>query len=115
MNHTNTSAISFVAVLGLCTHLATVRAQNALVSAKGAQHDIPALRDEKHDFDFEVGTWRAHVKKLVHPLTGSQEWDDLFGTVVTRSLPMLEGWNESEMTVDSPRTHTHIELLAVRL
>ena len=115
MNHTNTSAISFVAVLGLCTHLATVRAQNALVSAKGAQHDIPALRDEKHDFDFEVGTWRAHVKKLVHPLTGSQEWDDLFGTVVTRSLPMLEGWNESEMTVDSPSTHAHIELLAVRL
>jgi hypothetical protein len=115
MNYTKTFAIPFVAVLGLCVHLATVRAQNVPVTAKGAQHYIPALRDGKHDFDFEVGAWRAHVRKLVHPLTGSQEWDDLFGTVVTRSLPMLEGWNESEMTVDSPSTHTHIELLAARL
>ena len=115
MNYTKTFAISLVTVLGLCTHLAIVWAENAPATLKGPQHDIPALRDGKHDFDFEVGTWRAHVKKLVHPLSGSHEWDDLFGTVVTRSLPMLEGWNESEMTVDSPSTHAHIELLAVRL
>ena len=88
MNHTKMFAISFVAMFGLGTHLATVLAQNAPDTAKGAQHDIPALRDGKHDFDFEVGAWKAHVTKLVHPLTGSQEWDDLFGTVVTRSLPM---------------------------
>jgi hypothetical protein len=62
-----------------------------------------------------VGTWKAHVRKLLHPLTGSHEWDDFDGIVVTRSLPMLEGWNESEMKVDSPTTHTHIEILAVRL
>jgi len=74
-----------------------------------------AAHDGRHDFDFEVGTWKAHVRKLLHPLTGSREWDDLDGTVVTRSLPMLEGWNESEMKVDSPTTHTHIEILAVRL
>ena len=114
MNHTKTFAISFV-VLGLCAHLPIVRAQNAPAAAKDAPHDLPALRDGKHDFDFEVGKWKAHVKKLVHPLTGSQEWDELSGTVVTRSLPMLEGWNESEMTVDSPSTHAHIELLALRL
>ncbi len=74
-----------------------------------------AAHDGRHDFDFEVGTWKAHVRKLLHPLTGSHEWDELDGTVVTRSLPMLEGWNESEMKVDSPTTHTHIEILAVRL
>ena len=28
---------------------------------------------------------------------------------------MLEGWNESEMQVDSPTSHNHIELRAVRL
>ena len=33
---------------------------------------------------------------------------------MTRTLPMLEGWNESEMRVDSPTTHRRIEILAVR-
>lgn len=81
----------------------------------GQALQLPALPDGRHDFDFEVGTWKAHVKKLVHPLTGSQEWDEFSGTVVTRTLPMLEGWNESEMTVDSATTQTHIAILAVRL
>jgi hypothetical protein len=75
----------------------------------------PELHDGRHDFDFEVGSWRAHVRKLMQPLSNSKEWDEFDGTVVTRTLPMLEGWNESEMRVDSPRTHRHIELLALRL
>jgi hypothetical protein len=74
-----------------------------------------AMRDGRHDFDFEIGHWQAHVKTLVHRLSHSADWDELSGTVVTRALPMLEGWNESEMRVDSPTTHKHIELLAVRL
>lgn len=75
----------------------------------------PILHDGRHDFDFEVGTWKAHVKTLVHRLSGAHDWEDLDGTVVTRSLPLLEGWNESEMRVDSPTTHRRIELLAVRI
>lgn len=75
----------------------------------------PVQHDGRHDFDFEIGTWKAHVKKLLRPLSGSSQWDQLSGTVVTRSLPMLEGWNESEMRVESPTTHTKIEILAVRL
>jgi hypothetical protein len=92
---------------------AVVSAQTATPKSPGDRNAIP--HDGRHDFDFEVGTWKAHVRKLLHPLTGSSEWDDLDGTVVTRSLPMLEGWNESEMRVDSPTTHQHIEILAVRL
>jgi len=28
-------------------------------------------RDGQHDFDFEIGTWKTHVKRLLRPLTGS--------------------------------------------
>jgi hypothetical protein len=102
----------FMALLSLALPammLAQASTPNIRESGNGAAHD------GRHDFDFEVGTWKAHVRKLLHPLTGSREWDDFDGIVVTRSLPMLEGWNESEMKVDSPTTHTHIEILAVRL
>ena len=28
------------------------------------------IHDGQHDFDFEIGKWQAHVKKLIHPLPG---------------------------------------------
>jgi hypothetical protein len=42
--------------------------------------------DGQHDFDFEVGTWKIHLKKLVHPLTGSMTWVEFDGTTVTRKV-----------------------------
>ena len=45
-----------------------------------------AGRDGQHDFDFELGTWRIHLKRLVHPLTGSNDWIEFDGTSVTRKL-----------------------------
>jgi len=80
-----------------------------------ADAETAAPRDGRHDFDFEVGRWKAHVKTLLHRLSHASDWDEFSGTVVTRALPMLEGWNESEMQVDSPASHKHIELLAVRM
>lgn len=31
-------------------------------------------RDGSHDFDFEIGTWTTHLRRLVRPLTGSTTW-----------------------------------------
>ncbi len=31
-------------------------------------------RDGQHDFDFNFGTWKTHVSRLVRPLTGSKTW-----------------------------------------
>ena len=53
----------------------------------------------QRDFDFEIGKWRAHVRKLAHPLSGSKVWEEFDGTVVT--TPFMEGrGNLSEMNVD---------------
>jgi hypothetical protein len=42
--------------------------------------------NRRRDFDFEFGTWRVHLHRLLHPLTGSTAWTDLDGTSVLRRL-----------------------------
>ncbi len=50
----------------------------------------PALerRDGQHDFDFEIGTWKTHLSRLLHPLTGSTSWVEYEGTTVVHKV-----WN----------------------
>src|ERR1700691_147155 len=38
-------------------------------------------RDGQHDFDFEMGTWKIHLKRMQHPLAGSTTWVEFDGTV----------------------------------
>ncbi len=51
---------------------------------------LPAIAatpsDGSHDFDFAIGTWKTHIRRLLHPLTGSKEWTTFDGTVVTRKV-----------------------------
>lgn len=72
----------------------------------------PALRDGQHDFDFEAGTWRTHIARLVHPLTGSNSWVEYDGTSVVRKV-----WNGRanllELEVTGPSGH--IEALSLRV
>jgi hypothetical protein len=61
-------------------------------------------RDGQHDFDFNFGTWQTHIKRLVHPLTGSTTWIDLNGTVTVRKL--LNGRAQlEEIEADGPNGH----------
>lgn len=48
--------------------------------------DKPVLRDGQHDFEFEVGTWKIHLSRLLNPLTGSTKWVEFDGTSVTRKV-----------------------------
>jgi len=45
-----------------------------------------ASADGQRDFDFEIGTWKTHVSRRLHPLSGSTEWVELDGTSVVRKL-----------------------------
>ncbi len=71
-----------------------------------------AERDGSHDFDFEIGTWRTHLRRLSHPLSGSTEWVTCDGTTVVRKV-----WggraNLVELEVDCPGGH--LEVLSLRL
>jgi len=68
--------------------------------------------DGQHDFDFEIGTWKTHVKRLVHPLAGSSEWAEYDGTSVVRKV--LDGRaNLVELRMDGPAGH--FEGMSLRL
>ena len=79
---------------------------NAEVQGKAGGHD------GQHDFDFEIGTWKIHLKRLDGRLVGSTHWVEFDGTTVTRKV-----WdgraNLEEFEVDSPSGH--IEGLTLRL
>jgi ketosteroid isomerase-like protein len=72
----------------------------------------PTKQDGQHDFDFEIGTWKTHLKRLAHPLSGSTSWVEYEGTTVVRRV-----WNGRanlvELEVDGPAGH--IEALSLRL
>jgi len=73
-----------------------------------------ALHDGQHDFDFLIGSWKIHLKRRQHPLTGSNDWVEFDGTVVCR--PLWNGLAEvEEFNVDSPEKNIVIQGLAVRL
>jgi hypothetical protein len=73
---------------------------------------ISSLRDGRHDFDFEIGVWNTHLKRRLHPLTGSDTWSEYEGTTTVRKV-----WNGLsnlvELEVDGPKGH--IEALSLRL
>jgi hypothetical protein len=48
--------------------------------------DAPAKRDGQHDFDWEIGTWKTHLKRLKGPLTGSTTWLEYEGTTVVSKV-----------------------------
>lgn len=69
-------------------------------------------RDGSHDFDWELGAWKTHLRRLQRPLTGSTIWVEYDGTSVVRKV-----WNGRanllELEVDGPAGH--IEGLSLRL
>lgn len=80
---------------------ATPPAQSAAVS-----------HDGRHDFDFAFGTWQTHIRRLLHPLTGSSEWVEYDGTHTI--WPLWGGRaNIGELEADGPAGH--FEAMSPRL
>ena len=59
--------------------------QNSDASKTSLQHPS-TQRDGQHDFDFEIGTWKTHLSRLLHPLTGSATWVEYEGITVVRKV-----------------------------
>jgi hypothetical protein len=83
-------------------------------AASGSEKPVAqnSVTDGQHDFDFEIGTWKIHLKKLVHPLTGSTTWVEFDGTSVTRKA--WDGRADVE-EFETDGAAGHIEGMTVRL
>jgi len=69
-------------------------------------------RDGQRDFDFEIGNWKTHLRRLQKPLSGSNQWVEYEGTSVVRKI-----WNGKanlvELDVEGPAGR--IQGLSLRL
>lgn len=96
-------AICLGALALLCTPL--------LAAPQAPSPPTAAVRDGQHDFDFDIGTWKTHSSRLLHPLTGSTSWVDMDGVTVVKKV-----WdgraNLAEYKADG--TAGHVELLSLR-
>lgn len=72
----------------------------------------PIARDGQHDFDFEIGTWKTKLKRLVSPLSGSKQWAEYEGTTVVTKV-----WNGKANLVElvADGEAGHFEGLSLRL
>ena len=73
-----TTAPAALACAALC-------AATALAPAPVRAQDAP-VHDGLHDFDFLMGQWHAHLRKRLHPLTGSTQWIEYEGTSVMTKI-----------------------------
>jgi hypothetical protein len=95
-----------------CALLLAFPAGPATAQASAPAPAATQVRDGQHDFDFELGTWKTHLRRLQKPLTGSTTWVEYEGTSVVRSI-----WNGRanllELAVNGPAGR--IEALSLRL
>jgi hypothetical protein len=105
----------------ICAALCNSPAQSAEIKYATAEPKSTAAqlgaaaaepRDGQRDFDFEIGVWKTHLKRLVHPLSGSNTWVELDGTTVVRKI-----WdgraNLAELTIDA--ASGRLQVLSLRL
>lgn len=81
---------------------------------KAEPADAPLVKntDGSHEYDFDLGTWHTHTTRMLHPLSGKQEWTELDGTTVV--TPVWGGRaNLAEYKAVGP--NGPIELLALRI
>lgn len=62
-----------------------------------------------HDFDWDIGVWKVHQRRLLHPLSGSTSWVEYNGTDAVRKI--WDGANWGKVESDGPAGHLEIYTL----
>jgi hypothetical protein len=93
-----------LSILVVALQPASGLAKQSSDGSKASAQRVPTQRDGQPDFDFEIGTWKTHLSRLLHPLSGSTTWVEYEGTSVVRKV-----WNGRanllELEADGPAGH----------
>jgi hypothetical protein len=103
------------ALMGLAIFIGEVPAlagfESSQVSAKGS---TAAQTDGSHDFDFLIGDWKAHVRRLPERLKGSNVWVEYDGISNHKKL-LDSNANFEEFDVSTPDKKLRIKAQTLRL
>ncbi len=84
------------------------------VQSAAATAPPAAQHDGGHDFDFLIGDWKAHVRRLPERLNGSTKWIEYDG--ISRHKKILDSnANFEEFEVDGNEKGQHIKGQTLRL
>ncbi len=67
-------------------------------------HPAAAARDGAHDFDFNIGVWHTHIRRVLDPFSATSESVELNGTVTVRKVWDGRAQME-EIEADGPKGH----------
>ena len=109
-----TNAIPGKTILAAFAVALLVAAGSARAQAAAAGPPGASTRDGSHDFDFLIGDWKAHLKQLVDPLTGSTTWREYDGYSRTHKL-LDSNANFEDFKVDDARDDLHKHAQTLRL
>lgn len=102
MNMQMPQRVIAAALASLVSCVAIVFSANAATGAEPASQ--VAERDGQHDFDFDIGVWQTHIKRILDPLSGSADSIELSGTVTVRKV--WDGRAQlEEIEADGPKGH----------
>jgi hypothetical protein len=96
----------FLALCGLAFTLfpSQASAQTDSALTKEAHPQISVERDGQHDFDFDIGVWKTHIRRVLDPLSASPDFIELNGTVTVRKVWGGRAQLE-EIETDGPSGH----------
>jgi len=97
LNHLMQTAVG----MGLATLICVT---HPCVGLSQTPTSTPAVHDGQHDFDFNIGVWHTHIKRVLDPFASSSESVELNGTVTVRKV--WDGKAElEEIEADGPKGH----------
>jgi hypothetical protein len=121
-NRFRTWAFKIAGIPALTILVLTILALTASATAQTPPANSPessataaaAQRDGSHDFDFLIGDWKAHVRRLPDRLVGSNSWVEYDG--ISKHHKILDSnSNFEEFEVWGKEKNLHIKAQTLRL